>query len=105
MRMRIGAFSYWSKRISLGDLDTLVQVVKMLMEGREMDSVELVIGRVDGYSTIPLTLAWANILKRSKGVDNLKRVCLSHGINWDGVIYAQIEMWDLENGFSIYNLI
>ena len=77
----------------------------MLMEGREMDSAELVVGRIDGYSTIPLTLAWVNILKRSKGVDNLKRVCLSHGINWDKVIYAQIEVWDPDTGFCIHDLL
>lgn len=70
-----------------------------------MENVELVIGRVDGYSTIPLTLAWANLLKRSKGTDNLKRICASHGVPWDGVIYAQIEMLDPDYGFSIHNLL
>lgn len=103
--MRIGAFNYWSKKISLGDLDTHIQVVKYGEEERRMASIELVIGKANGFSVIPLTRAWANILKNSKNVDNVKRVCLSHGIKWEGVIYAQIEVEDPDNGFSIYNLL
>jgi len=70
-----------------------------------MASIELVVGKVDGFSVIPLTLAWASILKRSRGVDNLKRVCASHGVPWDKVIYAQIEVEDPDNGFSVHNLL
>lgn len=70
-----------------------------------MASIELVIGKSNGFSVIPLTRAWANILKNSKNVDNVKRVCLSHGVKWEEVIYAQIEVEDPDNGFSIYNLL
>ena len=70
-----------------------------------MDSIELVIGTVKGYSVIPLTRAWANILKENKSVGDLRSIVLSHGINWDTVMYAQIEVQDPDNGFQIFNLL
>ncbi len=70
-----------------------------------MSGIELVIGKIDGLSVIPLTQAWATILKNSKSVDNLREICLSHGVEWDKVIYAQIEMDDPDYGFSIHNLL
>jgi hypothetical protein len=73
-------------------------------EGR-MASIELVVGKVDGFAVIPLTLAWANILKADKGVDNLKSIVATNGVPWDKVIYAQIEMDDPDYGFSITNLL
>ena len=66
-----------------------------------MRSIELVVGTTNGYTVIPLTLAWANILKG----DNLKSIILSHGVNWDTVLYAQIEQEDADEGLSIYNLL
>jgi hypothetical protein len=97
--------TYSGKRDPNIFLDARIQVVKISVEGRGMASIELVVGKVDGFSVIPLTLAWASILKRSKGVDNLKRVCASHGVPWDKVIYAQIEVEDPDNGFSVHNLL
>jgi len=70
-----------------------------------MDSIELVIGTVKGYSVIPLTRAWAHILKENKGVGDLRSIVLSHGIKWDTVMYAQIEVQDPDNGFQIFNLL
>lgn len=70
-----------------------------------MRSIELVVGTTNGYTVIPLTLAWVNILKGSKKVDNLKSIILSHGVNWDTVLYAQIEEDDAEEGPSVYNLL
>lgn len=70
-----------------------------------MRSIELVVGTTNGYTVIPLTLAWANILKGAKKVDNLKSIILSHGVNWDTVLYAQIEEEDADEGLSIYNLL
>lgn len=70
-----------------------------------MRSIELVVGTTNGYTVIPLTLAWANTLKGSKKVDNLKSIILSHGVNWDTVLYAQIEEDDAEEGPSVYNLL
>ena len=70
-----------------------------------MNSIELVVGTINGYSTIPLTRAWARILKESKSVDNLKSIVLSNGIKWDTVMYAQIECDDPDNGFEIHNLL
>jgi hypothetical protein len=76
----------------------------MQEEGR-MASIELVVGKVDGFTVIPLTRAWASILKGDKTVDNLKSIVTSNGVPWDKVIYAQIEVEDPDNGFSITNLL
>ena len=70
-----------------------------------MASIELVVGKIDGFAIIPLTRAWANILKEDKTVDNLKNIASSHGVQWDDVIYAQIEVEDTDNGFSIHDLL
>jgi hypothetical protein len=76
----------------------------MQEEGR-MASIELVVGKVDGFTVIPLTRAWASILNGDKTVDNLKSIVTSNGVPWDKVIYAQIEVEDPDNGFSITNLL
>lgn len=70
-----------------------------------MASIELVVGKIDGFAVIPLTRAWANILKEDKTVDNLKSIAVSNGVPWDKVIYAQIEIEDPDTGFSITNLL
>ena len=70
-----------------------------------MASIELVVGKVDGFTVIPLTRAWVSILKGDKTVDNLKSIVTSNGVPWDKVIYAQIEVEDPDNGFSITNLL
>jgi hypothetical protein len=70
-----------------------------------MRSIELVVGTTNGYTVIPLTLAWANMLKANKNVDSLKVIAISHGVNWDTVMYAQIECDDPDNGFEIHNLL
>lgn len=70
-----------------------------------MRNIELLVGTTNGYSVIPITLAWANILKGERKVDTLKSLVLSHGVNWDTVLYAQIEEEDADNGLSIYNLL
>jgi hypothetical protein len=76
-----------------------------MQEEEEMASIELVVGKIDGFAVIPLTRAWAAILKADKTVDNLKNIASSHGVPWDKVIYAQIEVEDPDNGFSIHNLL
>ena len=70
-----------------------------------MSFIELVVGTERGHSTIPLTRAWATILKEDKTVDNLRNICASNGVPWNTVMYAQIEVQDPDNGFSIYNLL
>jgi len=70
-----------------------------------MASIELVVGKVDGFTVIPLTRAWANILKSDKTVDNLKSIAATNGVPWEKVIYAQIEIEDPDYGFSITNLL
>lgn len=70
-----------------------------------MASIELVVGKVDGFTVIPLTRAWAGVLKNSQTVDNLKSIIMSNGVPWDKVIYAQIEVEDPDNGLSIHNLL
>lgn len=70
-----------------------------------MASIELVVGKIDGFTVIPLTRAWANILKEDKTVNNLKNIAASHGVPWEKVIYAQIEIEDPDTGFSIHGLL
>lgn len=70
-----------------------------------MSSIELVVGKIDGFTVIPLTHAWATILKEDRSVDSLKSIVVSNGVPWDKVIYAQIEVEDPDNGFSITNLL
>lgn len=70
-----------------------------------MASIELVVGKIDGFTVIPLTRAWANILKEDKTVDNLKSIIMTNGVTWEKVIYAQIEIEDPDHGFSITNLL
>ena len=70
-----------------------------------MASIELVVGKIDGFAVIPLTRAWATILKEDRSVDSLKSIVVSNGVPWDKVIYAQIEVEDPDNGFSITNLL
>lgn len=70
-----------------------------------MASIELVVGKIDGFAVIPLTRAWANILKGDNTVDNLRSIAATNGVPWDKVIYAQIEVEDPDNGFSVHNLL
>jgi len=70
-----------------------------------MSFIELVVGTTYGYSAIPLTRSWATILKESGTVDNLRSILASNGVPWDTVMYAQIEVEDPDNGFSITNLL
>lgn len=70
-----------------------------------MASIELVVGKIDGFAVIPLTRAWAAILKGDKTVDNLRSIVATNGVPWEKVIYAQIEIEDPDNGFSIHNLL
>ena len=69
-----------------------------------MNYIELVVGMDNGYAAIPITHAWANILKRSKSVGDLKTLVMSHGVNWNRVIYAKIEE-QKDGEFSIHNLL
>jgi hypothetical protein len=70
-----------------------------------MRSIELVVGTPYKRTVIPIASVWAEMLLAHKASKMLQVMSITHGVEWDEVTYAHIEVNDPDNGKTIHNLL
>lgn len=70
-----------------------------------MRSIELVVGTEGKKTVIPIASVWAEMLMGKNSIKLLQVMSITHGVDWDKVIYARIEIDDPDTGFSMHNLL
>lgn len=70
-----------------------------------MRSIELVVGTEKKRTVIPIASVWAEMLMQKNSIKLLQVMSITHGVDWDEVIYARIEIDDPDTGFSMHNLL